>query len=91
MAKAFAAQAYRAATVNAVQLHGGIGYMQEYDLQFYYRRARAEEVLLGTTEDHLERVAAALGALTPRVEFSRRRTIATSHERLFLSLSLSPL
>ena len=61
VAKAFAAQAYRAATVNAVQLHGGIGYMQEYDLQFYYRRARAEEVLLGTTEDHLERVAVALG------------------------------
>jgi 3-oxocholest-4-en-26-oyl-CoA dehydrogenase beta subunit len=61
VAKAFAAQAYRAATVNAVQLHGGIGYMQEYDLQFYYRRARAEEVLMGTTEDHLERVAVALG------------------------------
>jgi alkylation response protein AidB-like acyl-CoA dehydrogenase len=61
VAKAFAAQAYRAATVNAVQLHGGIGYMQEYDLQFYYRRARAEEVLMGTTEDHLEQVAAALG------------------------------
>lgn len=61
VAKAFTAQAYRAATVNAVQLHGGIGYMQEYDLQFYYRRARAEEVLLGTTQDHLERVAAALG------------------------------
>ncbi|MGO9060920.1 MAG: acyl-CoA dehydrogenase family protein [Candidatus Binataceae bacterium] len=61
VAKAFAAQAYRAATVNAVQLHGGIGYMQEYHLQFYYRRARAEEVLLGTTEDHLEQVAASLG------------------------------
>jgi 3-oxocholest-4-en-26-oyl-CoA dehydrogenase beta subunit len=61
VAKVFAAQAYRAATVNAVQLHGGIGYMQEYDLQFYYRRARAEEVLLGTSADHLERVAIALG------------------------------
>ncbi len=60
-ARAFAAQAYSMATINAVQLHGGIGYMQEYDLQFYYRRARAEEVLMGTVEDHLERVAAALG------------------------------
>jgi alkylation response protein AidB-like acyl-CoA dehydrogenase len=61
VAKVFAAQAYRAATINAVQLHGGIGYMQEYDLQFYYRRARAEEVLMGTSQDHLERVAIALG------------------------------
>jgi 3-oxocholest-4-en-26-oyl-CoA dehydrogenase beta subunit len=61
VAKAFAAQAYQAATINAVQLHGGIGYMHEYDLQFYYRRARAEEVLWGTTEDHLERIANALG------------------------------
>jgi alkylation response protein AidB-like acyl-CoA dehydrogenase len=60
-AKAFAAQAYSMATINAVQLHGGIGYMQEYDLQFYYRRARSEEVMLGTIEDHLERVAVALG------------------------------
>jgi alkylation response protein AidB-like acyl-CoA dehydrogenase len=60
-AKAFAAEAYRMATVNAVQLHGGIGYMHEYDLQFYYRRARAEEVMMGTIEDHLERVASALG------------------------------
>jgi alkylation response protein AidB-like acyl-CoA dehydrogenase len=61
IAKVFASQAYRTATINAVQLHGGIGYMQEYDLHFYYRRARAEEVLLGTMEDHLERVAIALG------------------------------
>jgi 3-oxocholest-4-en-26-oyl-CoA dehydrogenase beta subunit len=60
-AKAFAAQAYSMVTINAVQLHGGIGYMHEYDLQFYYRRARSEEVMLGTIEDHLERVAAALG------------------------------
>ena len=60
-AKTFAAQACSMAAINAVQLHGGIGYMQEYDLQFYYRRARSEEVLMGTTEDHLERVAAALG------------------------------
>jgi alkylation response protein AidB-like acyl-CoA dehydrogenase len=60
-ARAFAAQAYSMATINAVQLHGGIGYMQEYDLQFYYRRARAEEVLMGTVDDHLERVATALG------------------------------
>jgi alkylation response protein AidB-like acyl-CoA dehydrogenase len=60
-AKAYAAQAYSMTTINAVQLHGGIGYMHEYDLQFYYRRARSEEVLMGTIEDHLERVAAALG------------------------------
>ncbi len=60
-AKAFAGQAYTFAVSNAVQLHGGIGYMEEYDLQFYYRRARSEEVMLGTSEDHLERVAKALG------------------------------
>lgn len=60
-AKAFASQAYIFAVSNAVQLHGGIGYMEEYDLQFYYRRARSEEVMMGTNEDHLERVAKALG------------------------------
>jgi alkylation response protein AidB-like acyl-CoA dehydrogenase len=60
-AKAFAGQAYTFAVSNAVQLHGGIGYMEEYDLQFYYRRARSEEVMMGSNEDHLERVAKALG------------------------------
>jgi alkylation response protein AidB-like acyl-CoA dehydrogenase len=57
VAKVFAAEAFRRVTVDAAQIHGGIGYMKEYDLNIYYRRAKTEELLLGDTRTHLERIA----------------------------------
>ncbi len=41
MAFAFAYEAARDATYRALHYHGGYGFMMEYDVQLYYRRARA--------------------------------------------------
>ncbi len=48
MAFAFAAATARDATDVALHVHGGYGFMLEYDIQLYYRRARGwANVLLG--------------------------------------------
>ncbi|MBI4596643.1 MAG: acyl-CoA/acyl-ACP dehydrogenase [Candidatus Tectomicrobia bacterium] len=54
MAKAYLSDVYRRSTIDFVQVHGGYGFMEEYDPQLYYRRAKAEEVLLGDTERNRE-------------------------------------
>ena len=41
MAFAFAYESARDATYRALHYHGGYGFMLEYDVQLYYRRARA--------------------------------------------------
>jgi alkylation response protein AidB-like acyl-CoA dehydrogenase len=40
MAKLFACQTFRDATAMAVQVWGGVGFTQEYDIQLYFRRAK---------------------------------------------------
>jgi alkylation response protein AidB-like acyl-CoA dehydrogenase len=61
VAKAFTSDAYREVTLTAHQVHGGIGYMNEFDLQFYSRRAKAIELKLGTPPQHLATVASEMG------------------------------
>ncbi|MGW0711520.1 acyl-CoA dehydrogenase family protein [Streptomyces sp. NPDC002643] len=53
--------AYRRATAEYVQLHGGIGFTWEHPAHLYVRRARADEALFGTADDHCARLAGALG------------------------------
>lgn len=53
-----ASRAAELAVVGAAQLHGGIGFMQEYELQFHFRRAKADQLRLGGEQVLLERVAA---------------------------------
>jgi alkylation response protein AidB-like acyl-CoA dehydrogenase len=40
MAKLFACKAYRDVTAMAQQVHGGIGFTTEYDIQLFFRRAK---------------------------------------------------
>jgi len=61
MAKVAANKAYRFASQQAIQLHGGIGFTWEQDLHFYLKRAKASEFSLGSTAWHAERIAAQLG------------------------------
>ena len=61
MAKVAANKAYRFASQQAIQLHGGIGFTWEQDLHFYLKRAKASEFSLGSTEWHAERIATELG------------------------------
>ncbi|MGY6026424.1 acyl-CoA dehydrogenase family protein [Streptomyces spinosirectus] len=53
--------AYRLATAEYVQLHGGMGFTWEHPAHLYLRRARADEGLFGTGEDHRLRLADLLG------------------------------
>uniref|UniRef100_A0AAU2AFN2 Acyl-CoA/acyl-ACP dehydrogenase n=1 Tax=Streptomyces sp. NBC_00093 TaxID=2975649 RepID=A0AAU2AFN2_9ACTN len=53
--------AYRLASTEYVQLHGGIGFTWEHPAHLYVRRARADEALFGTADDHRLRLAGLLG------------------------------
>ncbi|MER6961155.1 acyl-CoA dehydrogenase family protein [Streptomyces sp. NPDC000618] len=59
--------AYRLATTEYVQLHGGIGFTWEHPAHLHLRRARADEALFGTGDDHRLRLAGLLG-LTGRTD-----------------------
>jgi alkylation response protein AidB-like acyl-CoA dehydrogenase len=61
MAKARASDASRRVTLLGIKIHGGVGITQEYDLQFYFRRAKACETAFGDGELHREFVARSLG------------------------------
>ncbi|MEW2403610.1 acyl-CoA dehydrogenase family protein [Streptomyces sp. NPDC046862] len=53
--------AYRRAVAEYVQLHGGIGFTWEHPAHLWLRRARADEVVFGTADDHRVRLAGILG------------------------------
>jgi alkylation response protein AidB-like acyl-CoA dehydrogenase len=57
MAKAYASDACRKVAGAGIQLHGGIGFTWEHDLQLYFKRAKASEVAFGDATWHRERVA----------------------------------
>jgi alkylation response protein AidB-like acyl-CoA dehydrogenase len=59
MAKAAAGDAQHLVTRSGIQLFGGLGYTWENDLQLYVRRAKACELLLGTSTEHRAAVARA--------------------------------
>ncbi|MDW5611840.1 acyl-CoA dehydrogenase family protein [Mycolicibacterium sp. D5.8-2] len=44
----------------ALTVHGAIGYTWEYDLQFFYKRAKLDRVLFGSPEAWNERIASLL-------------------------------
>jgi alkylation response protein AidB-like acyl-CoA dehydrogenase len=50
MAKLFASEMGMRATRNAIQIHGGYGYMAEYEVERYYRDAKLCEIGEGTSE-----------------------------------------
>jgi alkylation response protein AidB-like acyl-CoA dehydrogenase len=45
---------------NSQSIHGGIGFMMEFDLHLWYRRVTSWTMRLGTSFEHRERIAAAL-------------------------------
>jgi alkylation response protein AidB-like acyl-CoA dehydrogenase len=60
-AKAWTNEACRRVVKDGQQVHGGIGYTKEYDLQLYTRRAKAAEIAFDDSDAHREAVAAYLG------------------------------
>jgi alkylation response protein AidB-like acyl-CoA dehydrogenase len=61
VAKAWTNEACRRVVKEGQQVHGGIGYTKEYDLQLYTRRAKAAEIAFDDSDTHREAVAALLG------------------------------
>jgi 3-oxochol-4-en-24-oyl-CoA dehydrogenase len=58
MAKAVCSEALRNAAKANVQIHGGIGFTWEDSAHLYFRRARTDEVVLGTPAQHWDRLSA---------------------------------
>ena len=50
MAKLFASETAMDVTREAIQIHGGYGYVKEYDVERYFRDAKILEIGEGTSE-----------------------------------------
>ena len=50
MAKLFASETANWVANQAVQIHGGYGYVKEYAVERYFRDARVTEIYEGTSE-----------------------------------------
>jgi alkylation response protein AidB-like acyl-CoA dehydrogenase len=61
VARVLLASAYAEATVDTVQLHGGIGFTWEHDAHLYYKNGLSNKVLLGSPGEQLDRLADSLG------------------------------
>lgn len=57
MAKAYCSDAFREVANRGVQIHGGIGFTWEHDLQLYYKRSKSSETTFGDATLHRERIA----------------------------------
>jgi len=56
-AKAYCADAFPSAGIMGVQLHGGVGYTWEYDIQLYLKRSKWVRPIFGDADYHYERIA----------------------------------
>lgn len=61
MAKASLGDIYSRTVRRSTEIHGGIGFTWEFDLQLWFKRAHVAETLFGDPSFHRERVAALSG------------------------------
>ncbi len=66
-AKAKAADAFQTICIEGMTAHGAIGFTEDCDLGFYYRRVREAEFTGGNTSLHLEKIAEVQANLLPGV------------------------
>ena len=57
IAKAFCSDAAREVGNRGAQVHGGIGFTWEHNLQLYYKRAKSSEIMFGDANFHREEIA----------------------------------
>jgi alkylation response protein AidB-like acyl-CoA dehydrogenase len=57
VAQAVCSETYERVALDAVQLHGGIGFTWEHPAHLYVKRAVTDAALLGSAERHRERIA----------------------------------
>ena len=61
MCKAWTSESYRKLVALAHQCIGGMGFMEEYDLQLYFKRAKTAELMFGDADFHRELLASEIG------------------------------
>ena len=61
MAKAFCADAYVRAATECIQIHGAMGFTGSIRLDLYLKRAQNDQVFLGGSDHHRQRLADQLG------------------------------
>ncbi len=61
MAKGFASRMGDFVATTGLQLHGGYGYMREYEIERFFRDARINAIGGGTSEVLMERVGRRMG------------------------------
>ncbi len=57
VAKSYCSDAAREVGNRGAQAHGGIGFTWEHNLQLYYKRAKASEIMFGDANYHREEIA----------------------------------
>jgi alkylation response protein AidB-like acyl-CoA dehydrogenase len=57
VAKIYCSDAYLTIAAENIQLHGGIGFTWEHEAHLYFKRAWASGQMLGSPEEHTERLA----------------------------------
>jgi alkylation response protein AidB-like acyl-CoA dehydrogenase len=57
VAKSYCSDAAREIGNRGAQVHGGIGFTWEHNLQLYYKRAKASEIMFGDANFHREEIA----------------------------------
>lgn len=57
IAKAYASDAFFKVAGDAIQMHGGIGFTWEYPLHFFFKRARANRTMFGSSARDYNRLA----------------------------------
>ncbi|REE71396.1 alkylation response protein AidB-like acyl-CoA dehydrogenase [Rhodococcus wratislaviensis] len=60
IAHVLASEAFTFAAEESIQIHGGIGFTWEHPLHRYFRRAKSDSLLFGSTETHHEVIAASV-------------------------------
>jgi len=56
-AKAYASEAFPRIGIEGVQLHGAVGYTEEYDIQLYLKRSKWMRPAFGDADHHYDRLA----------------------------------
>lgn len=68
MAKAWCSDGYKKCTWIAHQIHGGIGFTEEFDLHLFYKHAKSAELEFGDSWCHRRTVADAMGMVPAKPE-----------------------
>lgn len=61
LAKSFCSDAFVFAAESNIQVHGAIGFTWEHPAHLYYKRAKSSQIMLGTPQQHRERLAEKIG------------------------------